>query len=232
MATFVLVHGAWHGGWCWKKVVPLLRNADHTVFTPTLTGLGERAHLLAPTIDLTTHVNDILSLLEYEDLQQVILVGHSYAGMVISSVAAVAGQRLRHLVYLDAFVPESGEAVIDYFAPGTFEAPTQAHGDGWRLPKPDMSVSDIFGVTAPTDLAWMRTRIGDHPYKTLTQPVLLTTPTERALQHTFIQTSMDFTEAANRAMQRGYRYYALLSADHDAMVTQPAELAQIFLELV
>src|SRR5215213_2962657 len=101
MATFVLVHGGWHGGWCWKKVVLLLRTAGHGVFTPTLTGLGERAHLLTPDIDLTTHVQDILGVLEYEDLQQVILVGHSSGGMVLSDVAEQAATRVAHLVYLD-----------------------------------------------------------------------------------------------------------------------------------
>jgi pimeloyl-ACP methyl ester carboxylesterase len=115
--AFVLVHGAWHGGWCWKKVAPLLRAAGHDVFTPTLTGLGERVHLLASEIDLATHVDDVLGVLEYEDLTNVVLVGHSYGGMVISGVAERAGSRLARLVYLDAFLPENGKALRDY-APG------------------------------------------------------------------------------------------------------------------
>ena len=109
-ATFVLVHGAWHGGWCWSRVAPLLRGAGYPVFAPTLTGLGERLHLLTPQVDLDTHVRDITSLLDYEDLHNVILVGHSYGGMVISGVAETAGTRLAQLVYLDAFLPEDGKA--------------------------------------------------------------------------------------------------------------------------
>jgi pimeloyl-ACP methyl ester carboxylesterase len=232
MATFVLVHGAWHGGWCWKKVVPLLRNAGHEVCTPTLTGLGERVHLLTPDIDLMTHVNDILGVLEYEDLQQVILVGHSYGGMVISGVAEQAGIRVGHLVYLDAFVPDQGEAVRDYFSDGGLDEPVREHGDGWRLPKPSMEGEDFFGVTDPIDLEWMCSRVSDHPYKTLTQPVQLTADWRNRLPQTFIQTTMDFAEHAERAKRRGSRSYELLSAGHDAMVTQPAELVRIFLELV
>jgi pimeloyl-ACP methyl ester carboxylesterase len=234
MATFVLVHGAWHGGWCWKKVVPLLHNAGHEVFTPTLTGLGERAHLLTPDIDLRTNENDILGVLEYEDLQDVLLVGHSYGGMVISSVAEQAGARLAHLVYLDAFLPENGKALRDYIdGPATDEL-VQVHGDGWRFPKPEMVGEDFFGVTDPADLDWMLTRVGDHPYKTMTQPVQLTDDRLNSLPRTFILTTVAplFREAAERAQRLGFRYYELLSAGHNAMVTQPAELVKILLELV
>ena len=105
-ATFVLVHGAWHGGWCWKKISALLDAEGHQVYTPTLTGLGERSHLLAKEIDLEMHIQDIVSMLEYEDLTEVILVGHSYGGMVITGVADKERKRLNHIVYLDAFLPE------------------------------------------------------------------------------------------------------------------------------
>jgi pimeloyl-ACP methyl ester carboxylesterase len=234
MATFVLVHGGWHGGWCWKKVVPLLRGAGHEVFTPTLTGLGERAHLLAPDIDLTTHVNDILGVLEFEDLQEVHLVGHSYGGMVISGVAEHAGARLAHLVYLDAFLPEHGKALRNYIdGPGT-DRLVQLYGDGWRFPKPQMQGEDFFGVTDRADLAWMLPRVGDHPYKTMTQPLKLTNDRLDSLPRTFILTTTAplFREAAERAQRQAFRYYELLSAGHDAMVTQPAELVQILLGLV
>ena len=113
-ATFVLVHGAWLGGWCWKKVTPLLRAAGQEVFAPTLTGLGERSHLFSPEVGLDTHIEDIIAVLEYEDLTDVILVGHSYAGMVIAGVAQKAAHRLAELVYLDSFLPESGKSLDDY----------------------------------------------------------------------------------------------------------------------
>src|SRR5690349_9040341 len=98
-APFVLVHGGWHGGWCWQKLVPRLTSAGHWVLTPTLTGLGERSHLLGPEVDLDTHIRDVAAVLKYEDLQKVVLVGHSYGGMVISGVAETAGSRVAHLVY-------------------------------------------------------------------------------------------------------------------------------------
>ena len=117
MMTFVLVHGAWHGGWCWKKVVPLLRREGAEVHTPTLTGMGDRAHLsgyLDPTaINLDLHRKDVVQLLEYEDLENVVLVGHAYAGMVITSVAEVCPERLQHLVYVNGVVPNDGEAMVD-----------------------------------------------------------------------------------------------------------------------
>jgi pimeloyl-ACP methyl ester carboxylesterase len=127
-STVVLVHGAWHGGWCWTKLIPSLRAAGHQVFSPTLTGLGERSHLLSPEVNLTTHIKDTAAVLEYEDLHNVMLVGHSYGGMVITGVTSEASARLAHLVYLDAFLPENGKAVKDY-AP---LPPTR--DDGWRVP--------------------------------------------------------------------------------------------------
>lgn len=225
-STFVLVHGAWHGGWCWKKVTPLLRAAGHEVLTPTLTGLGERAHLLNPQIDLSTHIQDIAAVLEYEDLRDVVLVGHSYAGMVIAGVAEKAGARLAHVVYLDAFLPENGKGVKDYarLAP--------AREDGWRVPP--IGPPGAFGVTDAADVAWVAPRLGDHPLKTFTQPVQISTDRNRILAQTFVQCTKApfFTEAGERARRRGFRYRELFSAGHDAMITKPKELAKILLEVV
>jgi pimeloyl-ACP methyl ester carboxylesterase len=234
MATFVLVHGAWHGGWCWKKVAPLLRNAGHEVFTPTLTGLGERAHLLTPAVDLTTHVQDIVGVLTYEDLQDVVLVGHSYGGMVIAGVAEQADMRLAHLVYLDAFLPEDGKALRDYYDGAALDERVQRLGDGWRVPVPGMEGEEFFGVTDSADVAWLLARVGDHPYQTMTQPLQLTAERLNALLRTYILTTTGpfFDEAAARAKRSGFRYYELFSAGHDAMVTQPQELVKILLDLV
>ncbi len=115
MATFVLVHGAWHGGWCWKYVTPLLRAAGHDVFTPTLTGVGERAHLARPDTGLETHIQDIAGVLTYEDLQRVLLVGHSLGGPVITAVADRIAERIAHLIYLDATIPRDGQADVDCY---------------------------------------------------------------------------------------------------------------------
>jgi pimeloyl-ACP methyl ester carboxylesterase len=222
--TFVLVHGAWHGGWCWKKVSPLLRAAGHEVFTPTLTGLGERSHLLNPQIDLNTHIQDIVAVLEYEDLHEVILVGHSYGGMVITGVAGKASTRLAHLVYLDAFLPENGKALSDY-SPRSPEATAN-----WRSPPKSMT----FNVTDAQDIAWMKSRLGDHPTRTLTQPVQFSVDSYDKIAKSYIQCTKAafFAEAGERARRGGFRYKELLSAGHDAMITEPKELVRLFLEVV
>jgi pimeloyl-ACP methyl ester carboxylesterase len=117
VATFVLVHGAWLGGWCWSTVVRSLQSLGHTVYAPSLTGLGERQHLLHAGIDLETHTSDIVNLLEFEDLHDVVLCGHSYGGMVITGVADRVGERLKSLIYLDAFVPADGQSMLDVTLP-------------------------------------------------------------------------------------------------------------------
>src|SRR4051812_7378387 len=117
MSVFVLVHGAWHGGWCYRRVADRLIAAGHRVFTPTLTGLGERAHLLTPAVNLRTHVQDIVNVIKWEDLKDVILLGHSYGGFVISEVVEHVPDAVAALVYLDAFVPENGQSLLDYSSP-------------------------------------------------------------------------------------------------------------------
>ena len=138
MATFVLVHPAWFGGWCWRKVTPLLRARGHDVHTPTLTGLGERAHLACPEIGLGTHIEDAVNVLRYQDLSDVILVGISSGRMVISGVADRLPQRIARLVYLDAVVPEEGQCLLDLIPPdrrAAMEALVEAEGNGWLLPR-------------------------------------------------------------------------------------------------
>jgi len=137
VSTFVIVHGAWSGGWAWGAVARALRAAGHEAFTPTLTGLGERVHLASPEIDLDTHIMDVVNVLRFEALASVVLVGHSYGGMVITGVAERVPERIRRLVYLDAFVPRDGESVEAIVGPemaGTVIEAGAAHGDGWRVP--------------------------------------------------------------------------------------------------
>jgi pimeloyl-ACP methyl ester carboxylesterase len=222
----VLVHGAWHGGWCWTKLAPLLRAAGHQVFTPTLTGLGERVHQLSADVDLGTHVQDVVALLEYEDLRDVILVGHSYGGMVIAGVAAAAAPRVAKLVYLDAFLPEDGKSVKDY-AP---LPPTRA--DGWRVAP--LATAQQFGVTNVQDAEWVDHRLGDQPFKTFTDPARLSGSSLPPARQSFVQCSEApwFVEAGERAKRMGFRYRALLTAGHDAMITQPGELADLLVEVV
>lgn len=137
MATYVLVHGAWHGGWCWRAVARSLRADGHEVHAPSLTGLGDRRHLAAPDIDLDTHVMDVVHLLEMEDLTGVVLVGHSYGGMVVTGAADRAHPRIRSLVYLDAFVPEDGRTLLDYVVPErAARMAEEGRRTGWVSPPP------------------------------------------------------------------------------------------------
>lgn len=171
MATFVIVHGAWSGGWSWIKVRRLLEAQGHEVFTPTLTGLGERAHLAGPDVDLETHVRDVLGVLEFEGLRDVVLVGHSYGGMVVTGVADRAAERLRCVIYLDAMVPKDGQALLDLVAPADREqrlAAAAASEGGWRLP-PNPPAADV----SEADLAWTTPRRLPQPLRTFAQPLRL-----------------------------------------------------------
>jgi pimeloyl-ACP methyl ester carboxylesterase len=161
--TYVLIHPAWFGGWCWKKLSPLLRAQGHEVFAPTLTGLGERAHLARPEIGLEIHVRDITSVIEYEDLHNVILVGNSSGGMVMTGVADHMPERIARLVFLDAFVPTDGQSMLDVIPPDrrpAMEAFVQKEGDGWLLPRfappPwEKLVPEAWQVTEGADLDWI-----------------------------------------------------------------------------
>lgn len=221
--TFVLVHGAWHGGWCWNKLTPLLTSAGHRVHTPTLTGLGDRSHLLTPEVDLDTHIKDISALFHYEDVHDAILVGHSYGGMVVAGVAPSVVALLAGVIYLDAFLPDDGKALGDYV---TVRPPEGL----WRLPPPGKPPR--FGVSNPADVTWMEARLTDQPLKTMTQPVSIAADISARVPHTFILCTKgpQFVAAAERAKQRGYRYRELLSAGHDAMISQPGELAKLLVE--
>jgi pimeloyl-ACP methyl ester carboxylesterase len=241
MATFVLVHGAWHGGWCWRKVAPLLRAGGHVVFTPTLTGLGERSHLLTPEVGLATHVQDVVATLEYEDLHEVVLVGHSYGGMVIAGVADRATDRIAHLVYLDAYVPQASQTPAEVLGPeqrGALQALADATGKGWLLPPPP---PEALGITDDADCRWMHSRLTAHPLRqSLAHPIrLMTTPAAGRLPCTYIfcsspagGISSDFARFAAPARTRTGWCYRELAGGHDAMVTMPDALAALLLELV
>jgi pimeloyl-ACP methyl ester carboxylesterase len=233
MATFVLVHGGWHGGWCWKEVAALLRAAGHEVWTPTLTGLGERAHLLTPAIDLALHVRDTTMMLEYEELEGVILVGHSYGGMVITGVADRARDRIARLVYLDAFVQTNGQALFDLLRPerrAFFEQQANLHGDGWRVPPPP---AIALGLADESAARWLTAKMTPQALKTFTQPLALANPAD-AIPRTFIQCSAgpmtaSFVPFADRARTtQGWQYHEL-AVGHDAMLIAPGDLADLLI---
>jgi pimeloyl-ACP methyl ester carboxylesterase len=235
MATFVLVHGAWHGGWCWKKVTPLLRAAGHEVYTPTLTGLGERVHLASPETDLTTHIQDVVNVLEYEDLHRVVLVGHSYGGIVIAGVADRIPSRVAHLVYLDALVPRDGEGDFDLLPDlrAAIEEDCRINGDGWRVPPPADDM--VLPWAGSADLPWLTSHLTSQPLKTLQEPVHLTSPSLAGIPATYIQCTDPavpaLAESVARASENGWTYQKLATG-HDAMVTMPREVADFFLAVV
>src|SRR5215213_8165836 len=166
MTTFVLVHGGWHGGWCWKYVTPLLRAAGHAVFTPTLTGVGERAHLARPDTGLETHIQDIVGVLTYEDLQRVLLVGHSLGGPVITGVADRIAERIAHLIYLDATIPRDGQADVDCYPP---EFGVRALAERFLAEEKHVSAPPAeehpFGITKEKQARWVNSKLTPHPTK-------------------------------------------------------------------
>ena len=190
MATIVIVHGMFDGGWSWRGVKRLLEGAGHRVYTTTLTGLGERAHLAHPEIDLETHIADIVNLLYFEDLADVRLVGHSYAGCIITGVADRARERLASLIYLDAHVPDDGESflqLLDANNRASIEAATRTSGEGWRVPPPAAPVIPVWSHTQQVISGpGLHPRLVPHPFKTLTQPLQLTRSSDEALSRAYI----------------------------------------------
>jgi len=236
MATYVLVHGGGHGGWCYQKVARLLRAAGHDVYTPTMSGLGERSHLVSADIDLDLHIRDIVAVLHYEDLRDVILVGHSYGGMVITGVADRAADRVGRLVYLDAANPVNGQSLVDVAGP-IIQA-TRPMGkvvDGVELvllPSPDAGL--FYGVTDPDDVAWMADRLTAHPWKCFEQPLELTN--EAALwaipQYHIVCTSTLATRDP-QLMETAKAEGRLWDIDtgHDLMITEPEKVTDALLQI-
>ncbi len=230
IGTYVLVHGAWHGGWCWAKVARLLRDAGHEVYTPTLTGLGERAHLARPEVDLETHIQDVVAMLEAEELRQVTLVGHSYGGMVISGVAARTTGRIGHLVYLDAFVPESGKSLFDYLGEraAAMREAAAANGEGWKLPS---FPPERFGVTSQRDTEWLNKHLVAQPLRTFEQP--LAAAGGDKLKRSYVYCSKPamgtFDQFAERLRDDRKWTFHDVKTGHDAMVTAPGEIAKILM---
>ena len=233
MATFLIAHGAWSAAWAWKKMRPLLQARGHALYTPTYTGLGERAHLASREVGLETHIADVLGTLEFEDLRDVVLVGHSYGGMVATGVADRARARLRRLVYLDAFVPRDGQSLLDLLPADVRERMREAArtaGDGWRVP-PNPVPPD----TSETDLAWLMPRRVMHPLRAFEEPIRLTGPEGAAprayIYCTRIAPGDVFGPLAVRGRREAGWQYLDLEASHSPNVTAPEALAALLEKL-
>ncbi|MGA2392966.1 MAG: alpha/beta hydrolase family protein [Candidatus Lustribacter sp.] len=229
-ATFVLVHGAWHGGWCYTRVAQLLRASGASVFTPTLTGLGERAHLAHPMIDLSTHVTDIVNVVRYEDLHDVVLCGHSYGGLVITGVVERLPERVAALVFLDAFVPQDGESLQDLVPASHRERQLEAAAanGGFVPPIP----AAVFGVNE-RDQAYVDAHCVPQPLPTFREGLALTGARERVAHKTYLRAgnyrSHPFDAARERLTGEPGWVVETIPSGHDVMLDAPEALAAALL---
>jgi pimeloyl-ACP methyl ester carboxylesterase len=229
VATYVLVHGGGHGGWCYQPVARLLRSHGHDVHAPSLTGLGERAHLFRSGVDLDCHITDIVNLLHFEDLRDAILVGHSYGGMVITGAADRAIDRVGHLVYLDAATPANGQTLADQ-APAMMAAARAESRmvDGVEMCLyPTDDTLRYYGVRDPELREWMRARLTPHPWKCFEQPLTLTNEAALARipqSHLCTTLYMRWRDVDGLRQKANGRLWEL-DTGHDMMITEPGWVA-------
>ena len=233
MTTFVLVHGAWHGGWCWQRVTDRLRARGHDAFAPTLTGLGERAHLLHPGINLSLHIADVLGTIHSERLTDFVLVGHSYGGCVISGLAEAVPKAIRCIVFLDAFVPANGDAMIDLVQPAVQEIIQGVLERGeTTVPVRDAAAFKV----NEKDRAWVDSLAVPQPLATMTEKISLTGARERIAKKIYIRAAgypnVSFDKAYARAKANPtWRTYEV-PCGHDVMIDDPERLTEILLEVM
>jgi pimeloyl-ACP methyl ester carboxylesterase len=235
MASFVLVHGAWHGSWCWKRVRKGLQAQGHEIFTPTLTGVAERSHLLSPAVNLETHILDIVNLIHWEELTDLVLCGHSYGGCVITGVADRMPERIRSLMYLDAFVPEDGDNQLQHLpemlATRVLEGAKNV-GEGWKVPPIPAAV---FNVNA-ADREWVDRQCTLHPLAAMQQRLRLTGGLQKIKNITFILATgwngaSPFPPFYEKAKAKGWKTRTM-SCGHDVMLDLPEELTKVLIEAI
>lgn len=230
--TFLVCHGAWSAGWAWKKMHPLMQAAGHRLVTPSYTGVGERAHLANPAIDLNSHIEDVLAVIKYEDLRDIVLIGHSYGGMVATGVADRARDKIAQLIYLDAFVPKDGQSLLDLNEVARARMQEAAKsGDGWRVP-PNPTPPD----TSPADVDWLSARRVDMPIKCFEAKLKLQggplTLPRSYIYATRITPADTFGPFAREAKNdRAWNYYEI-DASHSANVTAPEALMALLQKIV
>jgi pimeloyl-ACP methyl ester carboxylesterase len=232
MATFVLIHGAWVGSLYWRRVAQSLRKAGHEVYTPTLTGLGERKHLLSRQIDLDTHIRDVLAVIDEEDLSDLVLVGHSYGGMVVTGVADAVSDKIASLVYLDAFVPENGQALFSIVPSGP-GVPQLAivPGAEWLMAPPP---PEAFGEPSAAVRAFAARKLSAHPTACLTQVLTLTGGIDRIRRKTYIYCNdpqpTTFTPFYEKLRHRPGWTVHTLPCTHNVQLDMPEELTALLLK--
>lgn len=233
MSTFVLVHGAWHGGWCWSRVAERLRATGHAVHAPSLSGLAEHGHRISADIGHDVHIEDVTRVIEWNDLDRVVLVGHSYGGLVVTGVAAGrVRERLAYLVVLDGSTPKSGECMLDLAVPRVRDGFVARTQDG-LMALPEMAA---MGIVDPADIAWVQPKLTPHPAKTFREPLIYDERRLDGLRKTFIRcTGADGERATSPSAERCKASadwtYRELRTGHDAMVTMPAELTALLEEV-
>ncbi|APR83162.1 salicylate esterase [Minicystis rosea] len=243
MSIFVLIHGAFNGGWCWKHVARRLRSAGHDVFTPSLTGCAERSHLLAPNIGLSTHVQDIVNVLEFEDLEGVILAGHSSAGVAVTAAADRVPKRVSKLVYVDAAAPENGQNATGAFADGTasvLASMVEGQKDSWLLPPLPLAAESI---VEPDHVAWVASKRIPFPLLVLQEPLRLTSDAVHRIPKAYIYAKQrdaliatfgvdPLKPFSDRARHDPDWRFLEVDAGHGLMITAPDAVTDALLELV
>ncbi len=231
--TFVLIHGAWHGGWCWRRVADLLEAKGHKVYSPTLTGLADRSHLLSKDVVLDTHIADIVNLIKWEELKDICLVAHSYGGWPSSGALEQIGDRVSSIVWLDAFKPENGQKGVDYaseFSRKAMEEAVAKGTPGRKEPPPS-----AFGVNEK-DQAWVASKLTDQPNGVATQPIKLTGAREKIAKKTYIRAPKYPQPAFDKALaeckaDKTWKTFKTTAAGHDVMVDAPEWLVDILLQI-
>ncbi|BBM02265.1 alpha/beta fold hydrolase [Microbulbifer sp. GL-2] len=233
--TYLLVHGMFLGGWCWARVAKHLTAAGHRVFTPTQTGLGERNHLLSPSIGMDTFVQDLVNVIEFEELEQVILVGHSFGGMAATGAADALPERIRHLVYLDGAIPQSGHAFAE-------QLPTEIRSKrlaasrkiGSTLCFMPMAPS-LLGIKAPADIHWLARRMTPHPVKTYLDPIHLRQTVEQGPACTYIRCTNPHYLPANISGEHARRipgwHYREIAENHGCIINAAHSVAELLQEI-
>ncbi len=242
MATFVLVHPAWFGGWCWNKVADRLRSHGHPVHAPTLTGLSERAHLASREVGLMTHIDDVANVVMFENLTDVVLVGSSSGGAVITGVADRMSERVAALVYLDAFVPSDGQSILDLLPPErrhAFDAMVETEGGGWLLPRfapPPwpVIVRNMWQISDEGDVGWVLSRLRPTPYRHFTDPLRVTASNLEAVDRVYVRCPRNpapFDVFAAAARSDPAWTYREIDTPHVPFVTHPDEVTNVLLDV-